>query len=213
MVILIAFIVTIGAFYLPRFYIETHGYYVSEKIAWVLVTLHLFVLSVFIICYFLGLFGMSFYGYNSTKTIFVTMIGTGIPFYLFRNKNFLPRFLNNFLSILSAVTIPVFLILLNFILTIHKANVYYEDSKYRLEERYSFNDKNFHILYVKNGILEKKYIINELAVDRDKIKHIKIKRNGTSFILISIDHTDYDDRMSADPIHIYVPLHKLSVAH
>lgn len=208
MLILIAFIVTIGAFYLPRFYIEKHGYYVSETIAWVLVTVHFFVLSVFIMCGILALFGISFYGYNSTKIIFVTMIGTGIPFYLFRNKNFLPRFLNTFLSILCAFTVPTFLILLYFILTINKANVYYEDPIYRLEERHSFTAKNSPILYIKNGILEKKYIINELAIDRDKIKSIKIDRNDSSFILISIDHTDYDDRMSADPIHIYVPIHK-----
>jgi hypothetical protein len=208
MLIIIAFIVTIGAFFLPRFFIEKHRYYVSEIIAWVLLTLHLFVLSAFIMCSILALIDLSFYGYNSTKMIFVTMIGTGIPFYLFRNKTFLPKFLNTFLSILCAFTVPAFLIYLYFILTIHKENVYYEDSKYRLEERYSFTSKKIPILYVKNGILEKKYSVNKLAVDRDKIKHIKIVQDDPSSILISIDHTDYDDRMSADPIHIYVPLHK-----
>lgn len=136
------------------------------------------------------------------------MIGTGIPFYLFRNKTFLPKFLNPILSIICAFTVPTFLIFLYFILTIHKENVYYEDSNYRLEERYSFTTKKTPILYVKNGILEKKYNVNKLAIDRDKIKHIKIIQDDPSSILISIDHTDYDDRKSADPIHIYVPLHK-----
>lgn len=208
MLIIIAFIITIGAFFLPRFFIEKNRFYVSEIVAWVLLTPHLFVLSVFIVCSMLALIEMSFYGYNSTKIIFVTMIGSGIPFYLFRNKSFLPEFLNTFLSILYAFAVPAFLIYLYSILTIHKENVYYEDSKYRLEDRYSFTSNKIPILYVKNGILEKKYNVNKLAIDRDKIKHIKIVQDDASYILISIEHTDYDDRMSADPIHIYVPLDK-----
>ncbi|MBC7449990.1 MAG: hypothetical protein H7259_00720 [Cytophagales bacterium] len=205
--IIFSYIGILFVLYFSRYFILKRGYTISDKNAWINLSVHLLTLAVLIACVILSFYDLVFRGYNSTSIIYILMVGTGIPFYLFRSKTFLPGFLNVLLSIFCAITVPLFVWCTFVIITDDKEDVFYEDDTYRLENTYNgpLGAKTFPDLFVKNKITEKKYTIEHHPIDKKQITSINIHKLDSTTVLIRVD---LRDTLFVSPLLIQVPIEK-----
>lgn len=171
---------------------------VSNKIAWLLLVIHLatiVLLSAVIILYF---YDLSFRGYDSSNFIFISCIGSGIPFYLFRKKTFLLPALNYILTGICVFTVPAWLLCLCITISEYKKNISYDNDRYRLETTFKgiMGPKSFPDLFVKKGIIEKKYTIDEESIHDVTSIHIHKKNEDSIQIIIYHNPDTYEIRPS-----------------
>jgi hypothetical protein len=166
---------------------------VSNKASRILLTIHLVPVVLLLISIVFYFYDLSFRGYDSTSIIFMSSVATGIPFYLLRKKEFLKPILNYILIGICSFSVPSFVVCTYFTLTNYKAKVYYEDDTYRLQRTFKgiMSSKTFPDLFVKKGIIEKRYISNEEPIDH--IQSIRIVKNHPDSIVIIVHHPDMYD--------------------
>ena len=163
---------------------------VENNVSWILLIIHLVPVALLLISMLLYFYDLSFRGYDSTSIIFICSVGTGIPFYLLRKKEFLKPVLNYILIGICTFSVPSFVACTYYTLTTYKDDVYYEDDTYRLQRSFKgiMGPKTFPDLFVKKGIIEKRYISNEEPIDN--FQSVQIIKSHPDSIEILIHHTE-----------------------
>lgn len=208
MLVIAAYLLTIAGFYLPRYIIVKKGFYISDKVAWIIGLIHVAFIVLFALSLVLWLYNLAFAGYHSTSIIFILMIGTGVPFFLFRNRAFLPEFFNKVLSVICAFSVPALLICSYLTATDDKQNIYYMDENYRLEQGFHgiMASKTFPDLYVRRGCLEKRYLIKEEFIKKGAVQSIQIRQTDISTLTIQVylaePRIENSSRLLVIPVHL-----------
>ncbi len=182
-----------------RYLILKNQWCVANNVSKILLIIHLVPLLLLLISIVLYFYDLSFRGYDSTSIIFICTVGTGIPFFLLRKKEFLKPALNYILIGICAFSVPSFAAYTYYTLTTFKEDVYYEDDTCRLQQTINgiMGPKTFPSLFVKKGMIEKKYQPDEgeePIVNDQSIRSIKIIKNHPDSIEIIIQHPDMYDR-------------------
>jgi hypothetical protein len=172
---------------------------VEDSVSRILLIIHLVPVAFLLISILLYFYDLSFRGYDSTSIIFISSVGTGIVFYLLRKKEFLKPVLNYMLIGICTFSVPSFVACTYYTLTTYKDDVYYEDDTYRLQKTFKgiMGPKTFPDLFVKKGIIEKRYISNEEPIDN--FQSIHIIKNHPDSIEIIVPHANIDDTHTSPP--------------
>lgn len=194
---LVYWFVILFIFFGLRYLILKKQLCVANNVSKILLIIHLVPVALLLISILLYFYDLSFIGYDSTSIIFICSVGTGIPFYLLRKKEFLKPVLNYILIGICTFSVPSFAACTYYTLTTFKDDVYYEDDTCRLQQTFNgiMAPKTFPSLFVKKGIVEKKYRPDEGPIDNDQsIKSIQIIKSHPDSIDIIVHHTDRSEK-------------------
>ncbi len=204
MILILIWLFILFTFFGTRILILKKEWYVNDKTSWILLSIHLVTIVLLLTVIILRCFDLSFREYDSSSIIFISCIGTGVPFYLFRKKTFLLPILNYILISICCFTVPALILCIYVTIAQYKTDVYYEDNKYRLETSFKgiMGSKRFPDLFIKKGIIEKKYDLNEEPIGN--ITDINITEINSDSVQITIYHIPniYDTRPSPYIIRI-----------
>jgi hypothetical protein len=163
------------------------------KFAQTLLIVYLLSISLFCLALILSKRHIYFRGYRSTSFLFIVMSFSGFLFMLFYQRR------HKTTPLLAAF---YFIIILSFVLSLllafeisgdYRRQLFYSDSKYRLEDtRRGINEPcSLPRLFIKKGIFEKRYELEELPVgcmSKQDIKTIAIKKTNPDSLQIIIYH-------------------------
>jgi len=182
-----------------RYLILKNKWCAANNVSKILLIIHLVPLALLLISILLYFYGLSFRGYDSTSIIFISSVGTGIPFYLFRKKEFLGPALNYILIGICTFSVPSFVAFTYYTFATYKDDVYYQDDTYRLQQTFKgiMAPKTFPDLFVKKGIIEKRYISNEEPIDN--FQSIQIIKSHPDSIEIIVPHANINDTHKSPP--------------
>jgi len=159
--------------YWIREWILIKGIKINKIFLNIILYIHFISLILFIISIWIDKYDLSFRGHNSTSIIFNLCIFLAMIIYLFDSlKNILKK--SYFVIIVYGLFVLSFYYFLFF--TIDNHNIYYNDKNYRLETTYKgiMAHATLPDLFVKKGLLEKKYSLSGKYLIKENIDSIKV---------------------------------------
>ena len=178
----------------------------SSKILRIIFILHLVFWFLLLMALILSCWNLYFRGYKSTTIIFNFIGWTGLFLYLFHKKETVPKFVH-VSTYLFALSIGVITIFTTYDLLIsNRRDIYYNDSKYRLELTFKgiLAIAPPPDLFIKFGILEKRYDLNSKYIPKEKVKNILIQRPTKQIVRIVFFYLDTQHTASTDTVEIKI---------
>jgi hypothetical protein len=182
----------------------------------------LFFLSVglYLSTFFLSHYDIYWRGYHSTRSIFIFLTLCSMIFYWIHPANKFPLIVTAFSVLVTFIGTAVSPLLISAIADEYNDRVFYNDSKYRLEEvtigiiRIAELPK----LFVKNGLFEKCYTISksygnlglttvsESYIPKDDIKKIEIVEVSKNRLSITFYHSADTNQVRKNPLNFIVDI-------
>lgn len=209
LITLIIFILIALVFVGARFLFKNAGIYLPDVLFRILLGIQFCLLLMSVSAFILVEYNIYWRGYRSTSIIIITTAITGLLcFWLYKGKSFVPFVFIVLIETLFAA-ILVFDMDGNY-----KQNLYYNDNKYRLEntQRLIMSHSSLPDLFVKNGLFEKKYILNDkyepYILHISKIKGATVNELGVDKVRITFTHSADTINGLKNPLIVDVDLNK-----
>ena len=192
----------------------------NQKLNLIFLGFLLFMVGLYISTFILSNYNLYWSGYRSTSFIFIGLTLTLILFYWLYPIEKLNILLNLSLYLFIFISSGIAIFLSWEIKDEYDKQLFYLDSKYRLEETEIglMRVPKLPKLFVKNGLIEKKYLLDTIYdnpnysyptqyyIPREKIILIKIKEIGNKTISVIIFHNSDTNRVRKNPLEFRIKL-------
>ena len=194
--------------------------YFSSKLSKIFFFIYILFIVLYLSTFILSKYDLYWKGYRSTSFIFILLTFFTIIFYWFHTPNKFSTIISGSAALLTFILSGASLFLCYEIEGDYYSDLYYNDSKYRLEntERAIMALPLLPKLFVKGGLFERCYTIdntyddsirsyvNERYISKEKIRKIEVKQISENVVSIIFYHTADTNSVRKNPLIFKVAL-------
>jgi hypothetical protein len=193
---------------LVAFYISSMGRARFTIVSGTMLAMYSFFLLLFVSGCFLAKYGIYYRGYRSSSIIFIAMSFSGFAFWLLYQKQNDASSISTMLFLKNLTCVFLAALLLWEVADEYKAQLFYTDTKYRLEDnRRGINEPgSFPDLYVKDGIFERIIRLDSgyPCLLKKEIDAITVQELSRDSISVTVHHHSDPSRNLANPLLLHV---------